>query len=145
MSNGLVWNNVTPTIDSRGSSQQSSKHLLQSLEGLGGIIKDQESRTERMLSKEQAENSVKALEALLSTDDSDVANFDIDQFGRMTAEQKQKLLLAKDARTERSITNEKGENSAKALEALLSADASNINSLENKKLGRMTADQEKQL
>lgn len=145
MSNGLVWNNVTPTIDSRGSSQQSSKHLLQSLEGLGGIIKDQESRTERMLSKEQAENSVAALEALLSTDDSDVANFDIDQFGRMTAEQKQKLLVTKDARTERSITNEKGENSAKALEALLSADARDVVSFDHKQFGRMTADQEKQL
>ena len=145
MSNGLVWNNVTPTIDSRGSLQQSSKHLLQSLEGLGGIIKDQESRTERMLSKEQAENSVTALEALLSTDDSDVANFDIDQFGSMTAEQKQKLLLTKDARTERSITNEKGENSAKALEALLSADARDVVSFDHKQFGRMTADQEKQL
>lgn len=145
MSNGLVWNNVTPTLDSRGSSQQSSKHLLQSLEGLGGIIKDQESRTERMLSKEQAENSVKALEALLSTDDSDVANFDIDQFGRMTAEQKQKLLLTKDARTERSITNEKGENSAKALEALLSADARDVANIDIDQFGRMTGEQKQQL
>lgn len=145
MSNGLVWNNVTPTIDSRGSSQQSSKQLLQSLEGIGSIIKDQESRTERMISKEQAENSVTALEALLSTDDSDVANFDLDQFGRMTPEQKQKLLLTKDARTERSITREQGDNSAKALEALLSADAREVASFDHKQFGRMTAEQEKQL
>lgn len=145
MSNGLVWNNVTPTIDSRGSSQQSSKHLLQSLEGLGGIIKDQESRTERMVSKEKDENSVAALEALLSTDDSDVANFDIDQFGRMTAEQKQKLLLTKNERTERSITREQGDNSAKALEALLSADARDVASFDHKQFGRMTAEQEKKI
>lgn len=145
MSNGLVWNNVTPTIDSRGSSQQSSKHLLQSLEGLGGIVKDQELRTERMISKEQDENSVRALEALLSADDSEVANIDLDQFGRMSAEQKQKLLLTQDTRTERSITREQGENSAKALEALLSADARDVTSFDHKQFGRMTAEQEKQL
>lgn len=145
MSNGLVWNNVTPTIDSRGSSQQSSKQLLLGLEGLGGIIKDQESRTERMVSKEKAENSVTALEALLSTDDSDVANFDIDQFGRMTAEQKQKLLITKDARTERSITREQGDNSAKAMEALLSADAREVANIDIDQFGRMTGQQKQQL
>lgn len=104
MSNSLRWDNVTPTVQNNGSMQQAQNQMLQGLHGIENLVKDQERRTDRIISKEKDENSVAALEALLSADVSEVANMDLDQFGRMTAQQKQQLLIAKDARASELLT-----------------------------------------
>lgn len=104
MSNSLRWDNVTPTVQNTGSMQQAQNQMLQGLQGVENLVNDQERRTERIISKEQDENSVAAMEALLSADVSEVANMDLDQFGRMSAQQKQQLMLAKDKRASELLT-----------------------------------------
>ena len=102
------WQNVTVGgADAVASLARSgATGMSKAMEGAENLVREQQRVAANVKARKQEDNSVAALEALLTASSDELGDFSVDEFGDMTAEQRSSLLQAHDKRAGQLVAQE---------------------------------------
>lgn len=102
----MQWRNVDTTVRGGNNPMGAIQGVQQSIQGMESIVRERDEIAREKVRAGQDENSVTALEALLSADAEGIAEFDPQKFGDMRPDHRAELLQMADARSNELVLRE---------------------------------------